>query len=868
MVAARSDVSLVTIRGRVATRIASAAAYPIVLILAPAGYGKSIALGHHLATQDKPWIVFQLGREHGSLIGFVRGLADMLAEVAPGIMDTVLTAVQSAQRSASCADWLADWMSNHLRAYDGILAIDDFHIAERDAECAPFVAALIERTKHRLQWIISARSATQLPISSWIVHGDADAPLGEADLRLTATEANQLAQASASPVDAITIERLMHATGGWPTAIGLALRVSQHTEDIERALLQARRLSYRYLAENVYNACSPEEQMLLTFGAVLPEFDVLVLEQAGFANVAPSLERLHEWAGFLSLDAKSSPHAVRYRCHDLFRAFLEHELKGRGTDVYESLRLRAACALRDAGRIAPALQLFAEMGAGDEVLALLESHGFALIDTAHSDTVQQAIDVLAEGPRNAHPVILGLRAQLAFRAERYSRAEALLERAITLAEDHTIKATLLLILAQAFSYQHNAQKCLAAYESALGVSGIDDAQRGDILSAYASSRAFIGAHDGLPALLDQVEYYAQRIDSDALRAKMLQRGGLAATIIGDSTRAQRLLALAAELASQHELLEIKRGAYAVLSINALSREDDLPKALAFAQIESETAIKCGEPYHIRGSLLRMLSIEMQRGNPDAVADILKRVESLPHSEDPGTHAIVQEGRAMLAAWDGDFEEAYRILEAVSDQMFLPDMRVVSRALCAVFLAAIGESSRSQAIVESILGNTMVDVSALQARHLQIAQLLCGLSEALAGRQTSALKICRRVNGKSSAFAHALRSAVIEINRCGIQACAPQIQPWIEAMRQCHYGGYARIIERATETRADQEEIALTPAERAVLQALADGNVPKEIAEATGCSVNTVRVHVRRIIEKFRCNGREQAVRLARARGII
>jgi DNA-binding NarL/FixJ family response regulator len=55
---------------------------------------------------------------------------------------------------------------------------------------------------------------------------------------------------------------------------------------------------------------------------------------------------------------------------------------------------------------------------------------------------------------------------------------------------------------------------------------------------------------------------------------------------------------------------------------------------------------------------------------------------------------------------------------------------------------------------------------------------------------------------------------------------------------------------------------------AVLTALAEGRGPKDIALETGRSVYTIQVHIKNIIKKLGCSGRNEALTVARRRGLL
>jgi len=71
---------------------------------------------------------------------------------------------------------------------------------------------------------------------------------------------------------------------------------------------------------------------------------------------------------------------------------------------------------------------------------------------------------------------------------------------------------------------------------------------------------------------------------------------------------------------------------------------------------------------------------------------------------------------------------------------------------------------------------------------------------------------------------------------------------------------------ATEPRSSVAD--LTPREREVLGLLADGLSNRDIAGRLFLSVNTVRTHVQRILEKLPAHSKLEAVAIARRRGIL
>src|SRR5581483_10471489 len=218
-------------RARVNDRLARATRFPVTVLIAPAGFGKSVALRDFLETARLEAVRVEVARDDATLLLFARRLADALAPLAPDAR----AAFPAAQERIAAADdpvrELATWFSEHLKRAVGTVVVDDLHHAAADPRTVALVVALVERTAERIRWIVATRSDAGLPIASWVGYGRMDLPVGEDELLFTPEEA---------------------LTGGWPVALGIALRARTHAFDLAGAASGTREMIYRYLAEQVF----------------------------------------------------------------------------------------------------------------------------------------------------------------------------------------------------------------------------------------------------------------------------------------------------------------------------------------------------------------------------------------------------------------------------------------------------------------------------------------------------------------------------------------------------------------------------------------------------------------------------------------
>jgi DNA-binding NarL/FixJ family response regulator len=91
---------------------------------------------------------------------------------------------------------------------------------------------------------------------------------------------------------------------------------------------------------------------------------------------------------------------------------------------------------------------------------------------------------------------------------------------------------------------------------------------------------------------------------------------------------------------------------------------------------------------------------------------------------------------------------------------------------------------------------------------------------------------------------------------------------VEAVRQVHAGKKRIPTEIATHLAEHYSDEALTQREIEVLREIAGGNRNRDIAEKLFISEETVKVHMKHIMEKLGASDRTQAVAIGVRRGII
>lgn len=834
----------------------------VVLIVAPAGYGKSVALRQYLDTAAEPYVRYDVHAEHASLLGFIRGFADALLEVAPDLRKTVSGAYEKSRTSRTPGADLAMWMHAHLKTFTGTLAVDDLHVTENDPEITKFLVGLIERTRGRARWILASRSSLDLPVGSWLAYGEMDLTIDEEDLKFDAQEARLAAKASRVRVRDEELDEILAMTQGWPTALSFALRSSTRSIDLRNIAANTREMVYRYLAEQVYHSLDESEREFLHFAATLPEIDLEVLRHAGYERGKALVESLRDRVAFIYPDRPGV-----YRCHDLFRDFLHHELELTGDQALKSVQQRVARALEAAGRIAAALALYAAAGASADVLRLLEEHGFELMEQAHADAVDAAIDSLPQDVRATNGVVLGMRALGEADTGRLDRAESLFERAIARTQNRRLVAALATRHAQ---LQINRRKHPAATLEPLLREEIGESLLGEIFALLAGAYAYLGPPEAADEYIEHARRIAASISVDSVRAKIYQRLGFSFAHLGRTEEARNYQTMAAELAIENGLFSLASRAYGILSNVALD-EDDGPRVIWFAQQSAAAGAKSGDRLSIQTAILQMINVEIRRGNWERVRALQEQVAPFAIT-DSMRSAAVSVTDAMLAASEGHFDDAYRTLLPIVERAAFERDRILDGALLALFAVASNQRTEALELVVNILDRSEKLRIATNSDRMktQLSRYICAIAEALGGRSTAASRILQQKDSLHPA-AVAMRDLALAVLRAlKTRAGVDDMREPLTTLQSLGFGGYGRFVELAWRVNAElgAENAVLTRSEIAILSLLAEGKSPKEIAAERSRSVYTIQAHIQNAIAKLGCRGRSEALVAARKRGLL
>ncbi|HTA13270.1 MAG TPA: AAA family ATPase [Solirubrobacteraceae bacterium] len=332
-------------RPRLLAKLAGGREAPLVVISAPAGYGKTSLLAEWAAQDERPSVWLALEEWHDDPIRLVREIVSGLEEIepsgeqAPLVSGLARTLAAPPSELASVLPPLAAALESRKRPI--VLILDDVQTIT-DARALQVLATVAEHLPQGSQLVLASRTRPALPLGRLRAHG-ALLELGAKEMAMTPAEAASLFRTANVRVGTGTVTSLVERTEGWP--VGLYLAALSARESTDAAGVLARfggddHVVADYLRDEFLAELEEEDVKFLLDASVLerlsgPLCDA-VLQRTDSASVLDRLAR-----GGLPLTPTDRSHEW-YRCHRLLRDMLLGMLRHAGGGREAQLRLRAS----------------------------------------------------------------------------------------------------------------------------------------------------------------------------------------------------------------------------------------------------------------------------------------------------------------------------------------------------------------------------------------------------------------------------------------------------------------------------------------------------------------------------------------------
>jgi ATP/maltotriose-dependent transcriptional regulator MalT len=430
------------------TRLLDKANARVLMLIAPAGFGKTTLAREWVAEQPHVW--YPGTTATADVAALAAGLAGVVSEVIPEAGSRMIHRMRATGTPEQDVDILADLFAEDLADWppDTWLVIDDYQFAMEAAAPERFVDLLLRKSS--VQLLLTSRKRPTWASARRLLYGEVY-ELGRNELAMDHEEA---AEVLAHRKDAAAAG-LVALAEGWPAVIGLAA-LAEELELPEGSLPDS---LYEYFAEELYQAASPTVQHGLRLLALAPSLGKGVAEFLLGANTA---EVLSEGVRLGFLTGRSGT----LELHPLLRTFLDAKTREKANEN-EADAERLARHLAELERWDDAFLLVETFFSERLYVGLLERGLRAMLAEARLATLVYWLE-LAEAKLVDAPIIDLAGAEIAFHEAKRPKAEALALRATRrLSEEHPLLSRAFYIAGASAHMDFHNERAKAYFEQAL-----------------------------------------------------------------------------------------------------------------------------------------------------------------------------------------------------------------------------------------------------------------------------------------------------------------------------------------------------------------------------------------------------------------
>ncbi|MGG6239634.1 LuxR C-terminal-related transcriptional regulator [Nodosilinea sp. AN01ver1] len=418
-------------RDRILQTLQQGVSSRIILVSAPAGFGKTTALGEWAQQTQQPVGWLALDERDNNPRRFWSYLVAALQKADGLLGEATLSMVQSPE-PIPFEVFLTPLLNELTQLQsDLILVLDDYHVIT-----APTIHEglrfLLEHLPAGVRMAIATRSDPPFPLARWRVRSQLT-ELRATDLRFTDAEATTFLQRSLpQSLTEAQVMTLQQQTEGWIAGLQLAmlsLRESASPTALLATFGGTQRYILDYLVEEVLNRQPPSVRQFLLRTAILEQLCgslcAAVVDEAAVSSTQ-ALEQLDRQNLFVvPLDDERT----WYRYHHLFAEALRHQLQRTEPDLALGCHRRAAQWYEQQGYVADALHHAIAADAFDYAAQLIERE----MQTSENPRLDAVVlsDALATLPLDlvqARPWLLAAKAWVGFTASQFAEAVAVIEQ--------------------------------------------------------------------------------------------------------------------------------------------------------------------------------------------------------------------------------------------------------------------------------------------------------------------------------------------------------------------------------------------------------------------------------------------------------
>jgi len=900
-------------RPRLSALLDESLKYPLTLVSAPAGFGKTTLLAtwaQSLLAKNSQVAWVSLDEEDNELWLFWVYVLTALNRQQPERFTPLLLQLQSPQ-SPPLKYLLTSLINELVEGTEHFLLILDDYQAITDQQIHSSLSYLVEHLPTQLHIILSTRAEPPLPLAQFRARQQV-LEIYTDQLRCTVEETRAfLKEITNVELPEAVAQQVTDRMEGWLVGLqllGLSLQEQADPAMLLHEISGDQRYILDYLTEGVLRQQPQEVQIFLLSTCILEQLTAslcdAVMQQAGSQQMLHWLEQANLFV--VPLDSKREG----YRYHALFAEALRYQLEHMHTDLVPILHHRASLWYAEHDQTTPAILHALHAKEWQRVADLIESKSLPLLTLswgASQHTLvrlrqwleQLPVDIVGSRPGLclSSSLMLWTVAPHTLMESWLDVAEARLTASLQTQPDENVSSTIpasptqqdllgvvISIRALLRSYQEDGQAALSLCEQALALLSPDNIiAHAGIAHTQHVIYGISSANDGMASIDTawQAVLLAQKTGLPALAIGFMGSAAQATLTAGQLHETYRLTQEAIQLGTKPGDVVLPEIGYPALYQAEVLREwnrldaalSRVEEAIEFCQKSASTASLA----YLMYAYVILVRVHLSRREFDAARSALQQFEwiGMRMNYHLYTHVrsdiIVYQVRHWLLSGELDRATQWAQELDISERHGTPYAREREEVAYARILLAKQQPTLALQRLEPVLQRATIGQRWGQVIEIRLLQAL-------------AHQMCEQEAQAVDTLSEAIRLAKPEnYIRCFVDEGAP-MEALLYSLRKRdrkrgptpYLDTLIAAFQREREAQAPTEESTktqmlpkpLSERELQILQLLAQGVSNQEIAQELVITIDTVKRHVRHILSKLGVQDRFHAVKQAQELGLL
>ncbi len=867
-------------RQRLLDQLSSGLNQRLILVAAPAGFGKTTLLGEWISKSELTFCWLSLDRYDNGLNRFLAYLFNCLKSIDVAIDAQVL------ERTASKSDPITTVLIPVINQISQLerrfaLVLDDYHLIH-NTEIHQAILYLLDNQPPNMHLIIASRTDPPLRLAQYRARGEL-CEIRAQDLRFNRDEAIRFLNTSLKlGLSTTDVETLLMKTEGWITGLQLAaisLQKNQDRHQFVTAFAGYDRYIADYLLDEALRSQPPQLQDFLMKTAILDRLNASLCNAVIGGNDSQEVLWELERANLFLIPLDNIRNWYRY--HHLFADLLKKRLSQTQAVNITELHKRASQWYEGHDLLPDAINHALAINDIERIAELTEAMAVDKMELEELNTLLAWLDRLPKETYHRHPWMLVTRTWAHFNTGEYKKVTRnLIEIETILAHEHIpqelktrIQGHVAAIRTYLAELQEDAESTLRQAEAALALlTGKDTKLRAFLAIRKANCLAWFGDIEQARRTFQEVGEIGKRTGDAQLAITALSEMAAVQMVAGNLKQAVQTiteLKIYAEELAQEAGRRVPAMAKLYFHLSHIKHEqNELAQSLYYAKEAVKISQQWGEKEAIVYSLRALARAYDAHGDTEKTTYTLEQLQQIAAEISPTAQENVRDWALLYYLKQGKLEEAAGWAENLDlgfKGKYSHNLLYKGGNLTRYQIAK-GKYAQGLETITALL--KFVDTTHIKGYAIRLHILKALLLQKI-GEEENALE----------AIAAALSLAHLQgYIRCFLdegEAVASLL--YLAAQRDIYPAYCQQLLDEFekqpkgdfTHPKSSRALIeTLSDREVEVLQHIARGATNQEIARELILSLHTIKSHTRNIYGKLGVKNRTEAVARARLLGLL